>query len=148
MSDLRIGELAGMLGTTTKTLRFYEKIGLLEHPSRTRSGYRLYGQNQISKARFVISLRRIGLSIDELQQLENDISENSLRKRLSSVLDQKLFSLDQELGVLQGKREDLAARLQALVLTPRNRPPDCVCDALLTNCSCGAVIGDKSGESV
>ena len=146
MADsMRIGELAGMLGTTTKTLRFYEKIGLLEHPSRTKSGYRLYGQSQISKARFVIGLRRIGLSIDELQQLENDENESSLRKRLSSVMDQKLFSLDQELGVMQGKREDLAARLQALVLTPRNRPPNCVCDALLTNCSCGVVTAKNSG---
>ena len=138
MSDLRIGELATLLGTTTKTLRFYEKIGLLEPPKRTGSGYRLYGQMDINKARLVLGLRRLGLTIDELQQLQNDKDEGSLRKRLSSVLDQKLFVLDQELGVLQGKREDLAARLQALVLTPRDRPPNCVCDALLTSCDCGA----------
>jgi len=145
MSELmRIGELAGMLGTTTKTLRFYERIGLLEHPGRTQSGYRLYGQGEISKARLVIGLRRIGLSIDELQQLKNDKEERSLRKRLSSVIDQKLFTLDQDLSVLQGRREDLAARLQALVSTPRERPPNCICAALLTNCSCGNEPDDKS----
>lgn len=136
MRGLRIGQLAEILGTTTKTLRFYEKIGLLEHPSRTESGYRLYGQSAISRARLVLGLRRLGLTINELRQLQNDEDESSLRKRLSSVIDQKLFVLDQELGILQGKREDLAARLQALIMTPHGRPPDCVCDALLVNCDC------------
>jgi DNA-binding transcriptional MerR regulator len=136
---MRIGELADMLGTTTKTLRFYEQIGLLEHPDRTRSGYRLYGTDEIRKARLLVGLRRIGLTIDELQQLKNDKQESSFRKRLSSVMDQKLFQIDQDLGLLQGKREDLAARLQALVSTPRERTPDCICDALLTRCSCGTV---------
>ena len=138
MSDnMRIGELAGMLGSTTKTLRFYENIGLLGHPSRNESGYRLYGHKDISKAQLVIGLRRLGLTIEELQQLVGDKEEEPMRKRLSSIMDQKLFELDQDLGVMQGRREDLAARLQALVSTPRNRPPNCICDALLTNCSCG-----------
>ncbi len=139
MDDLiRIGELAKMLETTTKTLRFYEKIGLLEHPSRTESDYRLYGPNEVRIAQLFISLRRMGLSIAELQDLnkQTNESESSLRKRLSSTLDQKLFVLDQELSILQGKREDLAARHQALMMTPRSRPDDCVCEALLTECDC------------
>ncbi len=135
---LRIGELAGQLGTTTKTLRFYERIGLIESPSRNQSGYRLYASEGIHNAQLVINLRRLGLSIEELQQLMSEEEESSLRKRLSSILDQKLFALDQELGVLQGKREDLAARLQALLTVPPNRPANCVCDALLTDCQCSA----------
>ena len=146
MSDLkRIGELASLLGTTTKTLRFYEQIGLLDHPVRTQSGYRLYGEQQISKARMMVNLRRLGLSIEDLQELKNDTKETSLRKRLSSILDQKLFVIDQDLGLLQGKREDLSARLQALVSTPRERIPNCICDALLIDCDCGTIDDESLG---
>ncbi len=42
-SRLRIGELAGELGLNTKTIRYYEEIGLLPAPRRTPAGYRLYG---------------------------------------------------------------------------------------------------------
>ena len=137
MGDLlRIGELASQLGTTTKTLRFYERIGLLDAPPRNQSGYRQYAGDGVKNAQLVIDLRRLGLSIEELQQLMSDDEDHSLRKRLSSVLDQKLFDLDQELSVLQGKREDLAARLQALFTAPPNRPVNCVCDVLLTDCDC------------
>ncbi len=39
---LRIGEVAKLLGVTPKTLRHYEKVGLLRQPERTEAGYRLY----------------------------------------------------------------------------------------------------------
>ncbi len=133
---LRIGELAKKLSITTKTLRFYEKIGLIEHPGRSESGYRFYNVDQVDKIFVVVNLRRIGLSIEELQQLKDDAGHNSLRKGLASILDQKLFVIDQDLGVLQGKREDLSARLQALVSTPHERPSNCICDLLLIECTC------------
>ncbi len=140
MTDsMRIGKLATKLGVTTKTLRFYEKIGLIEHPSRLESGYRFYTKNQIDKAFIVVSLRRIGLTINELQQLKNDVNNNLLRKSLSSILDQKLFIIDQELGILQGKREDIGIRFQALVSTPHERLPNCICDLLLINCTCKTI---------
>ncbi len=133
---IRIGELAERLNTTTKTLRFYEKIGLIEHPTRSNSGYRFYNEDHVKQAFLVVSLRRIGLTIDELKQLKVDTDKGLLRKSLSSILYQKLFEIDQELGVLQGKREDLGARFQALVTSPRERPSNCVCDLLLIKCTC------------
>jgi len=137
---LRIGALAKKLDITTKTLRFYEKIGLIEHPGRSESGYRLYNNEQVAKIFLVVNLRHMGLSIQDLQKLKDCANRGSLRKGLASVLDQKLFFIDQDLGVLQGKREDLSARLQALVCTPRERPPNCICDLLLIECTCGSGI--------
>jgi len=136
---IRIGELAERLNITTKTLRFYEKIGLIGPPDRSNSGYRLYNENHVKQTFLVVSLRRIGLTIDELKQLKVDTDKGLLRKSLSSILDQKLFTIDQDLGVLQGKREDLVVRFQALVTTPRERPPNCICDLLLINCTCSAI---------
>ena len=44
---LKIGELAKLSGATTKTIRYYELLGLLPEPDRTDSGYRLYGEKDV-----------------------------------------------------------------------------------------------------
>jgi len=134
---LRIGQLANELGTTTKTLRFYEEIGLLQKSTRSPSGYRLYNRKAAADARLLIGLRRLGLSIDELKVFCSTTNGDSLRQRLLALMDEKIREMDLSLGVLQGRRDDLAARQQALILTPRGRPANCVCDALLTPCTCG-----------
>lgn len=140
---LRIGELAKKLGVTTKTLRFYEKVDLLDHVIRSDSDYRFYDEGHVDQAFIIVSLRRLGLTIDELKRLKVDADKGLLRKSLSSILDQKLFTIDQELGVLQGRQEDLSARFQALMTTPRERPPNCICDLLLIECTCGSGLLQK-----
>ena len=134
--SLRIGELAQLLDTTTKTIRFYESNGLLNPPQRTAAGYRLYDSAAVQQARVLIGLRRLGLSIEELKSLINNRNEVSLRQQLLTVMDEKIRELDLTLSVLQGRRDDLAARYQNLLLTDKNRPANCVCDALLVVCTC------------
>ncbi len=133
---LRIGELAKLLGTTTKTLRFYEQIGLLEPVQRSDSAYRLYDEAAVETSRLVIGLRHLELTIPELQQLVHDDGITTRRRRLLALMDERLRQSYLELSILQGRTDDLAARHAALLATPRNRPPDCVCDALLRPCSC------------
>ena len=134
----RIGELAAELETTPKTLRFYEKLGLLPAPDRTAAGYRIYGQSAMARARLVLGLRGIGLSVDEVRSLmERDGSGTTLRQRLLAVLSEKLRQMDVALAVQQGRREDLNARYDALLATPRDRVGECVCGALMSSCCCG-----------
>lgn len=134
--SIRIGQLAGILGTTTKTIRFYERIGLLQPPARSGAGYRYYNDDAIAKARRVVGLRRLGFSIEEIKGLFGDDDGLSLRQRLLTLMDEKLRETEVTLGVLQGRRDDLAARHRALLSTPRDRTADCVCDALLSPCAC------------
>ena len=134
---LRIGELAKQLGTTTKTLRFYEQIGLLKPAQRSSSAYRLYDDAAVTTARLVIGLRHLELTIPELQQLLHDDGKSSRRQRLLALMDERLRSIYLNLSVLQGRCDDLAARHAALLATPRSRPNGCVCDALLMPCNCG-----------
>lgn len=138
VQGLRIGELAKLLGTTAKTLRFYEQIGLLEPVARSVSAYRLYDERAVETARLVIGLRHLQLTIPELQQLVHDDGTTTRRQRLLALMDERLRAMELELSVLQGRCDDLAARHAALLATPRSRPGDCVCDALLKPCTCGA----------
>lgn len=136
---LRIGALASILGTTTKTLRHYEKMGLIIPSGRTRSDYRVYDADDQRRARNVMGLRAIGLSIPQVQNLLLDQSSaEPVRKRLMGCLDEKIRETDETLGVLQGRRDDLAARSLSLFETPFDRVADCFCDALLKTCDCPA----------
>lgn len=135
MATLRIGELAARLGTTTKTLRFYERIGLLTVPRRAANGYRLYDDDAVAQVGRVLGLRHLGLSLEEIAELRSAGAE-ALRPRIAALLDEKIRDLDESLAVLQGQRDDLAARHLALLRTPRSHPASCVCAALLLPCTC------------
>jgi DNA-binding transcriptional MerR regulator len=136
---IRIGQLAKLLNTTTKTLRFYEQIGLLRPALRSASAYRLYDEQAVEDARLVLGLRGLELTITELQELLRPGGPRSRRQRLLALMDERLRRTELELSVLQGRWDDLAARHAALLATPRGRPPDCVCDALFKPCTCKAV---------
>lgn len=142
-TGLRIGELARLLGTTTKTLRFYEEIGLLGSPRRSVSSYRLYDDEAVAQARLVIGLRHLELTIPELQELLHEDGRRTRRQRLLALMDERLRRMELELSLLQGRHEDLSARHAALLATPRGRPAGCICDALLQPCSC-LPVADKT----
>lgn len=127
----RIGEIATKLGVTTKTLRHYELMGLMRPPQRTSRHYRIYDDTDFERARLTVELRRLGLSLEEIRGLLNDTKSGlKRRQRLLGVLDQKVREIDETLAVLQGQRDDLAARTISLLTTPPDTDGDCICAAL------------------
>ena len=61
---MRIGELAGRAGTTTRALRFYESQGLLA-ARRSANGYREYDEEDLRLVNEILALQAVGLSLDE-----------------------------------------------------------------------------------
>jgi DNA-binding transcriptional MerR regulator len=136
-----IGELAATLGVTPKTLRLYEQRGLISAPARAGNGYRAYAAEAIRRARLVVGLRGIGLSLEAIERLlrELDAPGGNLRRELAGVLDERISVVSLQLAVWQGQLDDLEARYRALIDTPRDRPPDCVCGVLNQVCMCAPV---------
>ena len=68
---LRIGEVAELVGTTTRTIRYYEEIGLLPGAADREQGkHRCYTQADVERVREIVRLRDLlGLSLDQLSQL-------------------------------------------------------------------------------
>lgn len=66
---LRRGELALRTGCNLETIRYYEKIGLLPQPSRTRNGYRAYDATHEQRLRFILRGRALGFDIMEIRGL-------------------------------------------------------------------------------
>lgn len=58
---MRIGEVAKKLGLNPRTLRYYERIGLLPEPQRMNSGYRVYSTQDIERVAFIRKAQLLGL---------------------------------------------------------------------------------------
>jgi DNA-binding transcriptional MerR regulator len=66
---VRIAELAAQVGVPTSTVRYYERVGLLDSPARTQSGYRDYDDDAAARLLFISRARRMGLSCDQVSEL-------------------------------------------------------------------------------
>jgi MerR family transcriptional regulator, repressor of the yfmOP operon len=84
--SLRIGEVAEQVGVTTRTIRYYEELGLLGAAERAKGSHRLYGQADVVRLQGLIRLRDLlGLSLEELVELaEAEEARAALRDRWES----------------------------------------------------------------
>ncbi len=147
---MMIGELAGNLRVTPKTLRLYEQRGLLPAAARAANGYRVYGEEAVRRARLVVGLRAMGLSLDKIVELvgRRNTRESSLRRELAGLLSEQIQDLSVEIAVRQGRMDELDARYLALLDTPKDAPADCICRALNRVCRCTAEPGKATNDAV
>lgn len=66
---MKTGELARLVGVKVETVLFYEKAGLLPHPSRTGSNYRAYDQSHVARLSFVRRARALGFDLQSVRKL-------------------------------------------------------------------------------
>ena len=66
---ITIGKLAQSAGVGVETVRFYERKGLLEVPSRGESGYRRYPPGTLTRLRFIRQAKELGFTLPEIQEL-------------------------------------------------------------------------------
>jgi MerR family transcriptional regulator, mercuric resistance operon regulatory protein len=64
-----IGALSKRTGVNIDTVRFYEKVGLLPPPPRSRGGHRIYEESHLARLSFVRRARELGFTLDEVRSL-------------------------------------------------------------------------------
>ena len=86
---LRIQEVAAEVGLTTRSIRYYEEVGLLEPAARSEGAYRLYDESDIERLRFIRGLRDdAGFSIAQIGQLlEDEAARERNRERFRATED-------------------------------------------------------------
>ena len=109
---MRIGELAATAGVTTKAVRYYESIGLLEEPARTASGQRSYGPTAIERLDFVRQAQASGLPLGEIGSIL-EIKDRGGRscEHALELLRRHLDQLDARIAEMEGARTELAGLL-------------------------------------
>lgn len=107
---MRIGELADRVGVNTKTVRYYEGIGLLPDPDRLPSGYREYDDDDVDQLAFIKGARRLGLSLTEIAEVlafrERDERPCDF---VLGLLDRQVADLDRRMAEMARLREELVA---------------------------------------
>lgn len=117
---MQISDLANSLGITTRTIRLYEKMGLVEPPKRTDGKVRYYEKDDIKRFKFVLKVKMLGLSLEEMKELadlfnkEQKVPEK-IMPRLIELLDTHLSSIKQKVSTLQSLERDVAAYRQRIV---------------------------------
>lgn len=102
---MRIGELAEASGTTPKTLRFYEKAGLLPAPDRTANGYRDYTPEMLARLDFIRRSRTVGFTLAQIREILNIRDAGAAPcQHVQDLLETRLGELDRKIADLQALR--------------------------------------------
>jgi MerR family transcriptional regulator, repressor of the yfmOP operon len=121
-AGLRIGEVAKRVGTTPRTIRYYEEIGILPSEGGRESGrHRLYGERDVQRLTDALRLKELlGVSLDELRELlEAEETRAALREewhhadpgaeRRREMLGESQRLIDHQLALVRRRRDEIAA---------------------------------------
>jgi len=110
-ASYRIGELAGKVGMTERTIRDYEELGLLESVKRLDGGTRVYTDDDVRRLKFIRKLKVLGLSLQEMHELEGvyqtERSNRSVLPRLIELPDAHLSTVDGRISALPALRDEI-----------------------------------------
>jgi len=132
VSSLRIGDVARLVGTTPRTIRYYEEIGLLPESGARPSGqHRIYTHEEVERLREVMRLKNLlGVTLEELKTLltaEEARAEVRAQLRRDDVdparqrelLDEALGHIERQLELVRHRAGELAKLEQELCQTQK-----------------------------
>src|ERR671938_1173892 len=117
----RIGAVAERVGVTTRTIRYYEELGLLgTAAARTKGAHRLYTEADIARLEELIRLRDLlGLSLEELvalaeaeearAALRDQWAESASDRERARIVKEAIPLVEQQLELVRGRQQRLAA---------------------------------------
>ena len=111
---LKIGDVSKKSGIGIEALRFYEKSGLLEKPSRTMSGYRVYDADVLERLAFIKQSQALGFSLEEIKRIIDDArSGQSPCAEVREIVRRRLAELDERMREMRRYRKELSETLEA-----------------------------------
>jgi MerR family transcriptional regulator, repressor of the yfmOP operon len=131
--ELRIGDVAKLAGTTPRTIRYYEEIGLLPAASGREPGaHRTYAEADVERLADLLRLKDLlGVSLEELKELiEAEGARAALRRewrsgvddpvRRRQILDESLGHISRQLELVRRRGEEIA-KLEGELVAKRKR---------------------------
>ena len=103
--SLTIGKLAAAAGVGVETVRYYQRRGLLEQPTRDY-GIRRYGSEDLRRLRFIKQAQTAGFTLEEIRELL-DLDAGEDRQRARELAIARLATLDAKIEELQVARDAL-----------------------------------------
>ena len=108
-----IGDLALGLGLTTRTIRYWEEVGIIESVQRSDGATRGFTPYYARRIKFVIKLKELGLTIKEMQDLYVAYGEakqtERMVPRLVEILDEHIDKIDEKMSKLASLRNEIVS---------------------------------------
>lgn len=90
--EYTVQKLGGLAGVSTRTLRYYDEIGILKPARISSSGYRIYGEAEVNKLQQILFYRELGVSLDSIKDIVTAPSfdgANALREHREKLLEKR-----------------------------------------------------------
>lgn len=111
-----IGDLAIALGLTTRTIRYWEEVGIIESVQRSDGATRGFTPYFVRRIKFIIKLKELGLTIKEMQDLYVAYGEakqtERMVPRLVEILDEHIDKIDEKMSKLASLRKEIVSYRQ------------------------------------
>lgn len=108
---MTIAEICEQTGLSPRTVRYWEELGLLPGVRRRAGGRRVYGPDELQRLRFVQRLKALGLSLQEIGDLNAVYgiggSTGAMLERLDELLRQRLAEVDARLSELATLHDEI-----------------------------------------
>lgn len=108
---ISIGELAKNIGVTTRTLRYWEEVGIIESEERADGANRGYSPYYVRRIKFIMKLKDMGLTIKEMQDLYVAYGEaketDQMIPKLVAILDKHTLLVDEKIAKLHSLKKDI-----------------------------------------
>lgn len=115
---MRIGDLARKAGTTMRTIRYYEQLGLISPAARTRGGFRLYEEDEVRKLRLIKNLQVVDTPLAQVKaffdQRRQGCAASEIVAGLSKLLDRQLREVEQRIAQLRTTEASLRETIEIL----------------------------------
>lgn len=112
---LTVSEFADLHGVNKRTLHYYDNIGLFSPNFKSDKGYRYYSHTQSLEFEYIIILKKLGMSIDEIKLYINDPSEEGFIE----MAQRKIDDINKEIKNLEKTREALNFKKEQLKKIPK-----------------------------
>lgn len=151
MSTYTIGETAERSGFSASALRYYEGIGLVEPPSRTASGYRLYDDDTLARLSFIARAKQLGCSLEEITDLVGIWDGERcgpVQRRFHDLVTDKLAETQRQIIELTALADQLRQTALQLAGPAIDGPCDerCACVALDAAAAASVALTTKAGR--
>jgi Hg(II)-responsive transcriptional regulator len=108
-ATIRIGDLARRAGVNVQTVRYYERRGLLDTPTRRASGYREYDPAVLDRLRFIRRAQELGFTLSEIAELlALRLDPDTTAAQVKARAEEKIAEIDGRLRDLQHIRHALS----------------------------------------
>lgn len=112
-TTLLIGQVARNAGVSADTIRYYERIKLLDPPGRTSGGYRSYHPDVVERLRFIQKAQRCGFTLDEVRNVLNSRGTGRVPcRQVIKLAENKLENLESQLIALTALRDGLTKNVR------------------------------------